>query len=103
MRRATIAIAGLWALAACGSRHGAKHDARALDARSCTGTAPCVSAIAPAQGFVNGGTYVKLAGTGFAPGMKVFVGDGRAPVRVVSSTEALFVTPPGPAGTVDIK
>ena len=105
MKRVTIAIAAAWALAlaGCGSKHGAKGDAGGLDARSCTGTAPCVSAIAPAQGYVNGGTYVKLAGTGFAPGMKVFVGDGRAPVRVVSATEALFVTPPGPAGATDIK
>jgi hypothetical protein len=36
-------------------------------------------------------------------GMKVFVGDGRAPVRVIDDKTALILTPPAPAGIVDVR
>src|SRR5438876_10700411 len=87
-------------LAACGSRH-AKSDG-SIDA-ACPGTDPCVASVTPAHGYVDGGTYLILTGTGFAPGMRVFLGDGRAPVLVQSATSAKIVTPPGPAGVVDIR
>src|SRR6476646_8590870 len=88
-------------LAACGSKHG-KTDG-GIDAPRCLGTDPCIESVSPAMGYVDGGAYLTLTGTGFAPGMKVFLGDGRAPVLVQSATAAKIVTPPGPAGAVDVR
>ena len=53
--------------------------------------------------FVGGGDYVTLRGTGFGPGLHVFIGDGRAPVHVRSSTEAVIVTPPAVTGRYDVR
>ena len=41
---------------------------------------------------------VTLTGQGFAPGMKVFVGDGRAAVKVLDANTARIKTPPGKVG-----
>ena len=56
-----------------------------------------------AGGFQNGGDYLTLEGAGFATGMKVFLGDGRAAVRVVDGNTATIQTPPGKVGVVDVK
>ena len=54
------------------------------------------------HGYLGGGAYVTLHGKGFAAGMRAFVGDGRAPVRVVDATTALLLTPPAPFGVYDV-
>jgi hypothetical protein len=62
-----------------------------------------VSSIAPKEGTIGGGTWVTLTGKGFAPGMKAFVGDGRAPLRVIDATTATLLTPPAPGGAYDVR
>src|SRR5438874_10938067 len=87
------------AVAACGSHHGTKDsgtggacttDNQCNGMRCCSSvcveTSDCafaVTQVAPASGFVNGGDWLTLTGAGFAMGMQVFIGVGRAPVRVV--------------------
>jgi len=50
-----------------------------------------VTSISPSSGNISGGTYVTVHGTGFAAGLRAYVGDGRAPVRVVDATTALIL------------
>ncbi len=72
----------------------------------CSSDSACgfvVSSIAPKDGYIGGGTWVTLTGKGFAAGMKAFVGDGRAPIRVVDATSAMILTPPAPGGVYDIR
>jgi hypothetical protein len=72
----------------------------------CVGAATCSFALTnvdPAGGFQNGGDYLTLKGSGFALGMKVFIADGRAPVRIVDANTATIQTPPGKVGVVDVK
>lgn len=72
----------------------------------CVEAADCstvVTSVSASVGFQNGGDFVTLKGAGFASGMKVYLGDGRAPVRVVDPATALIETPPGPVGPVDVK
>jgi hypothetical protein len=54
-------------------------------------------------GWQSGGDYLKLTGKGFAKGMRVYIGDGRAPVRVIDEENALILTPPGPEGDQDLR
>lgn len=54
-------------------------------------------------GWQSGGDYLTLTGKGFAKGMRVYIGDGRAPVRVIDEQNALILTPPGPAGDQDVR
>ncbi|MFI5298684.1 MAG: IPT/TIG domain-containing protein [Polyangiales bacterium] len=71
----------------------------------CNTTASCafsVTQVSPPYGFQNGGDYVTLTGSGFTPGMRVMLGDGRAPALVISATEARIQTPPAPPGYVDV-
>ena len=52
----------------------------------CAKTASCsfaVTKVSPVSGWQNGGDYLTLEGHGFAAGMRVHIGDGRAPVRVI--------------------
>jgi hypothetical protein len=75
-------------------------------AGKCVQTATCAFAVMnvePQSGMVNGGDWLTLKGAGFAKGMKVFIGDGRAPVRVVDATTARVQTPPGPLGDADVR
>jgi hypothetical protein len=72
---------------------------------ACAATASCafaVTGVNPAQGWVSGGDWLTLTGAGFAKGMHVTVGSGRAPARVVDANHAIVLTPPGPAGPADI-
>jgi hypothetical protein len=74
--------------------------------RKCVGAASCSFALTSLDqpgGFQNGGDYLTLKGAGFVAGMKVFVGDGRAAVRVVDATTATIQTPPGKVAVVDVK
>jgi len=73
---------------------------------ACVETAACtfsVTSTKPASGWQNGGDYLTLTGQGFVAGMKVFIGDGRAAVKVTSPTTARIKTPPGLLGATDIK
>lgn len=54
-------------------------------------------------GHVGGGAYLELHGSGFKEGIRAYVGDGRAPVRVVDDENALVLTPPAPAGKYDLR
>lgn len=72
----------------------------------CVEAASCDFAVIgadPSVGWHNGGNYVTLKGSGFTAGMKVFIGDARAPVLVKSATAARIQLPPGPLGKQDIR
>ncbi len=74
-------------------------------AGACSSDPACaftVTSVTDNRGYVSGGAYVTLQGTGFASGMRVFIGDGRAPVRVVDAKTAVALTPPAPAGVYDV-
>lgn len=61
-----------------------------------------VTGLSASQGWQNGGTWVDMTGAGFAKGMKVTFGGGRASVRVVDSAHATALTPAGPVGFADV-
>jgi hypothetical protein len=85
---------------ACGQACGA--------AASCCGGAcatSCsfvLSSIDPAQAYQNGGAFITLHGAGFQSGMRVTVGDARAPVWALDAKTARIVAPPAPVGTYDV-
>ena len=63
-----------------------------------------VNAVAPSEVSVSGGEVVTVSGTGFDANTSVFVGGVEATsVTVLSDSELEVVTPPYPAGAVDIK
>ncbi|HEY1960225.1 MAG TPA: IPT/TIG domain-containing protein [Polyangiaceae bacterium] len=73
---------------------------------SCSSDPQCsvtVTSLSSTQGYLNGGDYVTLHGSGFAAGMRAWVGDGRSPVRVIDAQTALLVTPPAPIGKYDVR
>ena len=64
---------------------------------------PVIDAITPSQGFERGSDAVTITGSGFAGGVQVLFGSTPAlDVTIVSSTELVVVTPPLPAGPVDV-
>ena len=67
-----------------------------------TSCALVVSGVDPDNGWQNGGDWLTVHGVGFAPGMRVMLGDGRAPVHVVDAQTARIQTPPDVAGYVDV-
>jgi hypothetical protein len=72
---------------------------------SCSSDAQCsvtVTSISSTKGYMSGGDYVTLHGSGFAAGMRAFVGTGRAPVRVIDAQTAMIVTPPAPVAKYDV-
>lgn len=72
----------------------------------CVQAAACSFAVTKVSQFrlyLSGSQWVTLTGAGFVPGMKVTVGDGRAVVRVIDDKTALILTPPAPAGIVDVR
>lgn len=72
----------------------------------CIETATCafaVTGVEPAHGWQNGGNFVTLHGAGFGAGLRVHIGDGRAPVQVTSGSTAKIVTPPGTQGLRDVE
>jgi hypothetical protein len=58
-------------------------------------TAPTVTSITPTQGKTEGGTAVKIKGTGFVAGAKVTIGSKATSVTVVSETEITATTSEG--------
>ncbi len=66
--------------------------------------APKISTVQPAAGPTVGGTEATVYGSGFAPGIELFVGKGQASVtELINSTELRISTPPGEAGKADVK
>lgn len=57
----------------------------------------------PSSDWISGGAFFTVKGRGFAKGMKLFLGSGRAPVRVIDAETATLQSPPGPAGVVDVR
>jgi hypothetical protein len=75
-------------------------------AGSCTSDPGCgleVASIAPDKGYVNGGAWVTITGKGFAAGLRAFIGDGRAPARVIDATTALVLAPPSVIGLYSVR
>ena len=71
----------------------------------CVTTAACDFSVTKVDTFrlyLSGSQWVTIHGAGFAPGMKVLIGDGRAPARVIDDKTALLLTPPGLAGSADL-
>ncbi len=58
-------------------------------------TPPTITSISPTQGKQEGGTAVKIKGTGFVSGAKVYIGSKATSVVVVSETEITATTPEG--------
>lgn len=72
---------------------------------ACVATASCafsVTGATPANGYQNGGEWITLKGAGFVKGMRVHLGDGRAPTLVLDPGTARVQAPPGLPGTVDV-
>jgi IPT/TIG domain/Kelch motif len=89
----------------CGTCGTVCGSGEACCAGACVETASCsfaVTSMTPALGMQNGGEWLTLKGAGFADGMKVFLGDGRAPTLVVDASTATIQTPPGLPGKVDV-
>jgi hypothetical protein len=84
----------------CADAGGLCCDHVCVEADSCSFV---VTDVSPAKGWLTGGDWLQLGGAGFARGMRVFVGEGRAPVRVVDSGHATIQTPPGPVGVCDVR
>ncbi|GMV41086.1 MAG: hypothetical protein AMXMBFR64_28020 [Myxococcales bacterium] len=61
-----------------------------------------LTTVTPNQGSVLGGEAVTLVGTGFAAGLHVRFGAVEAAVTAVTPTTATAVTPPSPAGLLDV-
>ena len=72
---------------------------------ACVVAASCsfaVTSTTPVQGWQDGGDWVTLSGAGFAAGLQVFIGSGRAPAIVVDAHTVKIQTPPGPVGATDV-
>jgi IPT/TIG domain/Stigma-specific protein, Stig1/Kelch motif len=70
----------------------------------CVTTAACSFAVTKVNNprlYKSGGQWITVTGSGFAKGMRVNVGDGRAPARVIDDKTAIIQTPPG-TGIVDL-
>lgn len=64
---------------------------------------PVVKKIEPDKGPSDGETELTITGTGFAPGVKLFIGSQAAnKVQFVSEATIKAATPPGAAGAVDV-
>ena len=75
---------------------------KCVDTSTCAYSVTGVGFIGGA-GWQNGGDYITVQGNGFAAGMKLYLGDGRAPVWVKDAHTGVAQTPPGPVGFVDVK
>jgi|GEM_PF-375545 len=65
---------------------------------------PTIISVEPEVGPTSGGTEVTIRGNGFVEGCKVFFGEKEAQIKAfVYDTTISAVTPPHPAGAVDVK
>ncbi len=64
-----------------------------------------VTSVTPARGGLDGGEQLDIAGTGFSPTSKVFIGDSEAAVQWRAGTTHVFVTAPSAkvAGLADVR
>lgn len=93
----------LTSAAQCGKCGGACGAGESCCTGSCSSDCGfTLASLSADQGFVGGGGWITLKGTGFATGLRAFVGDGRAPVRAIDATTALMLTPPG-TGLQDVR
>jgi len=63
---------------------------------------PTVTSITPAKGAEAGGVVVKIKGTGFVKGAKVFIGGEATEVEVISETEISAKTAASSPGTMEV-
>ncbi len=63
---------------------------------------PTVTSITPAKGAKAGGVVVKIKGTGFVKGAKVFIGGEATEVEVISETEISAKTAASSPGTMEV-
>jgi len=73
---------------------------------ACVETATCdfsVTKLSPFEIWQSGNDWVTVTGNGFVSGMKLYIGDGRAALRVIDATHAMIQTPPGPPGKRDVR
>lgn len=72
----------------------------------CTSDPTCgfaIASVSPKQSWVSGNAWITVKGSGFGAGtMRAWVGEARAPVRVVDSNTALVLTPPARVGVYDL-
>ena len=59
--------------------------------------------LTPSHGPFGGGTTARLAGRGFTPKLRVFLGDKEVPTVAGDPTRAVIVTPPNTPGWVDVR
>jgi hypothetical protein len=59
--------------------------------------------LTPSHGPYGGGTTARLAGRGFTPKLRVFLGDKEVPTVAGDPTRAVIVTPSNTPGWVDVK
>ncbi|MEU9497111.1 IPT/TIG domain-containing protein [Streptomyces sp. NPDC048196] len=64
--------------------------------------APTVTSLTPTAGPTSGGTGVTITGTQLTTTQSVSFGGAPAPFDVINDTTISAVTPPGPAGAVDV-
>ena len=64
--------------------------------------APLISAVSPASGASGGGTLIRLEGTGFAAGARVFFNGADAVVVSAEATALEVRTPPGAVGPASV-
>lgn len=60
--------------------------------------APSITSVTPAAGPVEGGTSLRIVGTGLGSATTVSVGDSDATINSQTSTEIIATTPPGVSG-----
>ena len=65
--------------------------------------APTVSSVSPSIGNTVGGILATIHGTGFMPGLQVIFDGAPLAAVTVAGTEITIVTPPHPAGFVDVQ
>lgn len=85
----------LLAFAACSSGGGSPSSLPPVPA-------PIASSVTPSSGPIGGGTAVVLHGTNFSSAAVVLVGGTAAAITSVAPSAIAFVTPPHPAGAVDV-
>lgn len=93
---AILGLAAVVLLGACGSNE--------TQITTTTPETVAIDLVSPQLGAMAGGTVVTITGDGFADGIEVTLGDVVATdVRVDSPTQLTAVTPPAPAGPVDVR
>lgn len=64
---------------------------------------PTIDSITPNVGSVEGGSNITIAGSGFTPDTRVYIGENESSgVALVSSSSLKVTTPPGMAGSADV-